>query len=252
MICPNCQTNIPDGAKFCTSCGAVIPDAALEEAVSNVNEAASSVSEAAEDIPQGAQIVDDVPDASFDPGAPIAVPKKKEEAPVVPEIAPVESVMPEFPQTEPAPAVAPAPIPAPIPAPLSEPIPSPVATPSLTPATVPAPVVNETSFSISGEDELDKKSEQKALSTGTAFWLMLLFAIPVVGLIASIIASCVGKKCKSRKNFAKAALIWQILAIIIALSLVIVCYFLFREVFDAAMSGDVAEFSDALNEALGL
>ena len=35
--------------------------------------------EAAEDIPQGAQIVDDVPDASFDPGAPIAVPKKKEE-----------------------------------------------------------------------------------------------------------------------------------------------------------------------------
>ena len=21
MICPNCQSNLPDGAKFCTSCG---------------------------------------------------------------------------------------------------------------------------------------------------------------------------------------------------------------------------------------
>ena len=125
MVCPNCQTNIPDGVKFCTSCGAVIPEAAVEEAVSGIDEAASSVSEAAEDIPQGAQIVDDVPDASFDPGAPIAVPKKKEEEPVVPEIAPVESVLPEFPQTEPAPAV----VPAPIPAPISEPIPSPIPAP---------------------------------------------------------------------------------------------------------------------------
>ena len=252
MICPNCQTEMPDGVKFCPSCGSSVAAA--------VSDSVMPVEAAIEQIPSvDEKISSEMPNGSFDPGAPIAIPKKKEEpqivenveaaAPVetVPEEAPVESVLPEYPQTPAAPVA-----PAPIPAPISEPIPSPVATPSLTPDTVPAPIANEKSFSISGEDELDKKSEQKVMSTGTAFWLMLLFSIPVVGLIASIIASCVGKKCKSRKNFAKAALIWQILAIIVALSLVIVCYFLFREVFDAAMSGDMAEFSDALNEALGL
>ena len=81
---------------------------------------------------------------------------------------------------------------------------------------------------------------------------MLLFAIPVVGLISSIILSAAGKKCKSRKSFARAVLIWKILLIIIALSLVIVAYFMFNEIFEAAMSGDVEELVDTIKDTFDL
>ena len=116
MICPNCQTEMPDGVKFCPSCGSSVAAA--------VSDSVMPVEAAIEQIPSvDEKISSEMPNGSFDPGAPIAIPKKKEEpqivenveaaAPVetVPEVAPVESVLPEYPQTPAAP-VAPAPNPA--------------------------------------------------------------------------------------------------------------------------------------------
>ena len=268
MNCPNCQAELPDGVKFCPSCGSSL-EAVIAEPVQDV---VMPVEEAIEQIPSvDENLSSEIPNGAFDPGAPIAVPKKKEEpvveevvpvvAPVeaVPEVAPVESVLPEYPQT-PAPAaepvaapVAPAPIPA---APVAPaPVPAPVAPPvSLTPESVPAPVASDKNAIQAGSSAgiPDKKSELKAMSTGTAFWLMLLFSIPVIGFIFSIILSCVGKKCKSRKNFARAVLIWNIIAIIIALALVIVCYFLFKDIFEAAMSGDFNAMSEEIQDLFNI
>ena len=251
MICPNCQAEMPEGMKFCSSCGTPLA-APVAEAV---NDAAAQVQ----------QVAEDVPSASFDPGAPIAVPKQKEVVPevssdipeVVPEVAPIEEVVPEFSQIDQAPIVEPAVAVAPIPVSAPAPAPAPVSTPApvaLNPETMAAPVYssNTNPYPAPVTEELNPDADQKPLKTGTAFFLMLLFAIPVVGLISSIILSAAGKKCKSRKSFARAVLIWKILLIILALSLCIVVYFMFNEIFEAAMSGDVEELVDAVKDAFDL
>lgn len=250
MICPNCQSEFPEGVKFCSACGTPLADPVgkVEEAASEVNEA---VSEVVEVDPS------DMPSASFDPGAPIALPRQNDtgvdivtDIPAEPAVvAPIEEVLPEYPQTAPAVETAPVIAPAPVVAPAPAPAPAPVLTPapiSLTPETVPAPVVTANAPAESGKSD-DKSSDQKVLKTGTAFWLMLLFAIPVVGLIFAIIFSAAGKKCQSRKNFARAALIWQILLICIILSLVILCSFFCEGLFDAVVNGNAYDVIDELD-----
>ena len=275
MICPNCQTELQDGTKFCSSCGTPLAGLAqkAEEVVAEVKEeipAAGDVIPAAVD-----DLSSDMPSASFDPGAPIAIPKQVEENIDVatefpmeaPEVAPIENVLPEYPQTvsgpvdnAAAPVVEPfaapaqetvaapvlAPAPQLTPAGMAAPIPAPI--PQLTPETVPAPVVP-------AKDPLKEKkqidtSDQKILKTGTAFWLSLLFAIPVIGLIFAIVLSAAGKKCQSRKNFARAALIWQIILICIILSLVIVCHFLAPDLFDAFVNGTAYDVIDELDKII--
>ena len=265
MNCPNCQANLLEGAKFCTLCGTPILATPIENVVEEVKAAEEAVVEnTVDEISEN-----ELPSASFDPGEPIAVPKQVEEPviaetipEVVPEIAPVESVLPEFPQTnipqvEETPAVVPvvAPVVAPAPytpapytpaapevpvAPVAPVVPvAPMPTPSLNPQTVPSPIVTNPQIPAAGMSGLDKKAEHKVMSTGTAFLLQILFAIPGVGFIASIIAACAGKESKSRKNMAKAALIWHILLIVIALASVILTYFFIRDAFDAALEGDI-------------
>ncbi len=252
MICPNCQTELQDGTKFCSSCGT--PLAGLAQKAEEV------VAEVKEEIPTAGDVVpaavddfsSDMPSASFDPGAPIAIPKQVEENIDVatefpmeaPEVAPIENVLPEYPQTVSGPVLAPAP--QLTPAGMAAPIPSPI--PQLTPETVPAPVV-PVKDPIKEKKEIDT-SDQKILKTGTAFWLSLLFAIPVIGLIFAIVFSAAGKKCQSRKNFARAALIWQIILICIILSLAIVCHFLAPDLFDAFVNGTAYDVIDELDKII--
>ena len=54
----------------------------------------------------------------------------------------------------------------------------------------------------------------KVVGTGTYFALMLLFALPIIGIISVIILSCKVKN-KNIKNFAKANLIWAIVAFVL-------------------------------------
>ncbi len=312
MICPKCQSELPEGVKFCPSCGANLAEAA-QQAVSEVKE--EVVSPVADTFSSPVS-TDDMPSAAFDPGAPIAIPKQKTEEAVsatvesaqetvAESVAPVENAASEAASVveEAAPAVEPAFNPfqpqssepaapaadafaAPAPAPVVEPAPSfqpqqpqvqsspvvpvvaPVVAPSmpapsapsapsmpgpapLTPNSVPAPISSfnpaptNTTVESSGSDV-----DRKPLSVGGAFWMLLLFAIPVVGLVCSIIFSVSGKK-KSRKNLSRAVLLWKVIGIICALILCILLYFLARDAFAAIMAGDINDFIDELSYFMG-
>lgn len=265
MICPKCQAEMPDGVKFCPACGESVLEAAadvVEDVAKEAEKTENAVEEVVEKVEETAE---DIPSASFDPGAPIAVPKKKAEEAVekveaaveekVPEVAPVESVLPEFPQTD----AKPEPIAPPISEPVAPPVepaapavaPMPVAAPApLTPQTVPAPVSSGSEIKAGKAADEEVGKEYKPLSVGGAFWMLLLFSIPVVGLISAIIFSIAGKK-KSRKNLARAVLIWMVIGIILALIAFILIYFLVGELFEAIMGGDINDIIDAVNGLLG-
>lgn len=54
------------------------------------------------------------------------------------------------------------------------------------------------------------------VSTAYYFWMMLLFAIPVIGLIVCLVTAFSGEDA-SRKNFSRAALIWILVAIVLSI-----------------------------------
>ena len=54
------------------------------------------------------------------------------------------------------------------------------------------------------------------VSTAYYFWMMLLFAIPVVGLIVCLVTAFSGEDA-SRKNFSHAVLIWILVAIVLSI-----------------------------------
>ena len=56
-------------------------------------------------------------------------------------------------------------------------------------------------------------SENKVVGTGVFFWLMLLFALPVAGLIACLIMAFAPKN-KNLKHFSRAVLIWMIVGMV--------------------------------------
>ena len=61
----------------------------------------------------------------------------------------------------------------------------------------------------------------KEISTAGYFWLMLLFAIPGIGFIAMLIFAFAVKN-KNLRNFARAHVVWIIVALIVAILLWIV------------------------------
>lgn len=85
------------------------------------------------------------------------------------------------PQQTAAPAPAPVPVPVPEPAPAAEPA-----------------------------------QRSKEVSTAGFFWLMLVFAIPVIGLIVMLVFAFIVKN-KNLRHFARACLIWILVALILSL-----------------------------------
>ena len=69
---------------------------------------------------------------------------------------------------------------------------------------------------VPGEYATGNAVVERPVKTGAYFWLMLLFAIPVIGLISVIIFSFAPKK-QSLKNFARANLIWVIVGLVLTL-----------------------------------
>lgn len=78
------------------------------------------------------------------------------------------------------------------------------------PAPVPAPAPAEA-----------PAQRSKEVSTAGYFWLMLLFAIPVVGFIAMLIFAFAVKN-KNLRNFARAHVVWIVVALILAILLWII------------------------------
>ncbi len=56
--------------------------------------------------------------------------------------------------------------------------------------------------------------ESKVVSTGAYFWLMLLYALPVVGFISCIIMAFAPRN-RNLKNYARATLIWAIVGFVL-------------------------------------
>ena len=54
------------------------------------------------------------------------------------------------------------------------------------------------------------------VSTAYYFWMMLLFAVPVIGLIVCLVTAFSGDDT-SRKNFSRAVLIWILVAIVLSI-----------------------------------
>lgn len=58
------------------------------------------------------------------------------------------------------------------------------------------------------------------VSTAYYFWMMLLFAVPVIGLIVCLVTAFSGEDA-SRKNFSRAALIWIVVGAVLAVVAVV-------------------------------
>ncbi len=100
----------------------------------------------------------------------------------------------------------------------------------------------------------------KVVGTGTYFGLMILFAIPIVGLIACIIMSFAPKN-KNLKNYARAMLIWSIIALVITGLMIAMISLLTNSLMDYInrisneqfkgfndFFSQFSEFGDAMNE----
>ena len=134
-------------------------------------------------------------------GAPVEEPVTAPETPVVEEV--------------PAAPVAPTPVePTPVPV---QPAPAPVQ-----PAPAPVqPVVAPVQYvPVQPVQQMTAAPKKEVAGVGRYFWTMLLFTIPVVGFIFSIIFSFAPRN-KSFKNFSRAMMIWYIIAIVIAIAIIV-------------------------------
>ena len=83
----------------------------------------------------------------------------------------------------------------------------------------------------------------KVVGTGAYFGLMLLFAIPIIGQIACLIMAFAPKN-KNIKHFARAQLIWMVIAIVLIGILVAVISLLTNSLMDYINQLTDGQFSD--------
>ncbi|MBR4020227.1 MAG: zinc-ribbon domain-containing protein, partial [Firmicutes bacterium] len=79
----------------------------------------------------------------------------------------------------------------------------------------------QTQPAVSGQPVQQPKAQPVPLMDGTVgtgyfFGMMLVYAIPIIGWIACILTALKGKQ-QTKKNFAKAMMIWLIIGLILSL-----------------------------------
>ena len=212
-FCTNCGNPLEEGTLFCPECGQKVE---IQPSVPETNFVAAAAAAAAAPAAAAA-------DYNFGmPAQTVAEPAAKP----APEVAPQTYTAP---QPEPAPHYT-APQPQPEPAPYYA-APQP-AVPEVTPAAEPA-------------------GKEQVVKTGTYFWLMLLFAIPVIGFIIMIVMAFTAKK-KSLKNWVRANLLWIIILFILSLILGLVAYILGKNAGIELTNIDYNALFQSLFDALGI
>lgn len=83
-----------------------------------------------------------------------------------------------------------------------------------------------------------KTEKNNIVSTGGFFGLMFLFSIPIIGWIVCIILACAAKN-PNIKHFAKALIIWFIIAVVLS----VVLYFVFLG-FGGVLSDYISQLSN--------
>ncbi len=79
----------------------------------------------------------------------------------------------------------------------------------------------------SGPEETSAPERSKEISTAGYFWLMLLFHIPVIGLIAVLLLGLTGSN-RNLRNYARAHLAWMAVMVILTAILFIVTWIIGR------------------------
>ena len=102
--------------------------------------------------------------------------------------------------------------------------PAPEPAPAPQPAPAPAPVQPEPA----AEPVRSDGGKSQIVSTGTYFWLMLVFAIPVIGFIIAVILAFAARK-KSLKNWVRASLLWVIIGLICTVVLTLIGFLLLKD-----------------------
>ena len=114
-------------------------------------------------------------------------------------------------------AAAPAPVPIPTPAPIPAPVLTTAPAQSRPQQTPPPPANRQIPLQ---NDAPARGSKYAVLSLGAFIGLIILFAIPVAGFIASIVFAFASNN-RNLRNFARATLIMQIVGIILAVILIV-------------------------------
>lgn len=183
--CPTCGNAVDDAVKFCFRCGHAFPVAPVYPAETPAADAPLDSAAVPEtEAPVAAEPVDGMPAAET------AVPETQDPSPFVMETSAPESAL------APEPAVAPEPAPAFVP--------------------TPEPAHNA--------PQAPQKPRKELLSTVQYILLILLFCIPVVGLVCLFIFGCGNPKNTSLKRFSLAVLILTLIVWILLIAAAIVCY----------------------------
>lgn len=97
--------------------------------------------------------------------------------------------------------------------------------------------------------------EYKPVATAGFFFLALLFSIPGIGLIMSIILACAPKNI-NLKNYAKSVLIWKIIGLVLLIIIVAMCMFFANLVidffYDVVPIDGIGEFIEDIFSTFGL
>ncbi|MBO4873366.1 MAG: zinc ribbon domain-containing protein [Lachnospiraceae bacterium] len=106
------------------------------------------------------------------------------------------------------------------------------------------------------ESELGTVTNEPAVNspvvkTGTYFWLMLLFAIPVLGLIVMIIMACAARN-KNLKHWVRALLIWILVGLIASLIAGLVLYIIGKNAGIELTNIDFNAIFQSLFDAIGI
>ena len=115
----------------------------------------------------------------------------------------------------------------------------------------PAPVAPPIHTAAAGEDRPAPGSKYEPITTGGLIGTMLLMAIPVVGLILTIIWACGGCRKIQKKYLARAALIFMVIGLIISILLGIVTKVAINKAKEAAGIPEGQSITDVLNDLSG-
>ena len=196
MICSECGSDIPEGKRFCPECGKSAGENAQPEAGA----------EAVTQPPEETAAFTQQPAEPFEGGQPEwaapALDQLKFDAPPPQPASPFAPPPPKFTNAPPAPSRPPSYSPPP---PYAPPPPS-YGPPPPRDAGPDAPPPHGSPYSVVG--------------TGAFFGLRILFSLPVIGFIATILISFVTKN-RNMRNFARAELIMQIIAIVLTIVMII-------------------------------
>ncbi|MDD3401286.1 MAG: zinc-ribbon domain-containing protein [Eubacteriales bacterium] len=107
--------------------------------------------------------------------------------------------------------------------------------------------------------EPDKKQEKtiitrdkrQTLSVGQYFWLMVLFLIPVIGLVFLFVWGCGNPKNNGLKRFSLACLILRLIFWIVVIAVAVVAIILFHDKFDAIMNA-ICQFISDIGAIFGI